>query len=272
VVARVRRLAGQKRVGHAGTLDPAAEGVLPVLLGRATRLADFVGEGRKEYRGVVALGSATATDDAEGDVVATAPVPAVSRDELEAVLSGFRGEIQQVPPAYSAVKVAGKRSYAVARAGGSVELAARTVTIYRLDVTHQGGSSLSLVVECSRGTYIRSLARDIARALGTVGHLRSLVRTRVGGFRIEDALTLEQIEERGVSAALLPPEAGIPDAPRVDGGEQLLKALGYGQTVPWEGEPAPLVRIHDPATGALLFVAQADGAMLRSRFPVLAPQ
>src|SRR4030081_2757411 len=184
VVAKVRRLAGQKRVGHAGTLDPMAEGVLPILLGRATRLADYIQLGRKTYVATIRLGVATDTDDAEGTVIGEASIPELSAASIEVVLATFRGAILQPPPQYSALKVAGQRAYAVARAGGEVDLAPRPVTIDELRLLEWSESDLRIEVTCSKGTYIRALARDIAKALHTVGHLTALVRTRVGSFEL----------------------------------------------------------------------------------------
>lgn len=271
VVARVRRLSGQRRVGHAGTLDPLAEGVLPVLLGRATRLADVVGEGPKRYAAEVRLGSATDTDDAEGTEIARAPVPPLDRTAIEQVLPRFRGTIQQVPPAYSAVKVAGRRAYAVARGGGHVALPPRTVTVYELRLAGLEGDLLRLEVGCSRGTYVRSLARDLARALGTYGHLTALVRTQVGPFHIEEALTLEQVAERGVPACLQPPERVLLNAPSYHANATELDHLAHGRAVPLQGLQAEQVRVYDPA-GRLVAVGIADGAWLRPRIWLEAPE
>ncbi|MCA1647136.1 MAG: tRNA pseudouridine(55) synthase TruB [Chloroflexi bacterium] len=177
VVARVRRLAGQKRIGHAGTLDPMAQGVLPILLGRATRLADYIQQGRKTYVSTVRLGVATDTEDADGQIVAETPVPDLSPVIIEVILASFRGDILQIPPRYSALKVGGKRAYTVARGGGEVNLAARPVTIHEVRLLQWSPNEITFETTCSKGTYIRSLARDIALALGTVGHLTALVRS-----------------------------------------------------------------------------------------------
>jgi tRNA pseudouridine55 synthase len=256
VVARVRRLSGQRRVGHAGTLDPLAEGVLVVMLGRATRLADLVQAGRKTYVARITLGSATSTDDAEGAVIAEAPVPAF---DIEPVLAHFRGDILQVPPAYSAIKVGGQRAYAVARRGEAVTLEARPVMIYDLRVL--GLEPLTLEVTCSRGTYIRSLARDIARALGTVGHLAHLVRTRVGPFALDDAVALDTLD---IDAALLPADAALPDAPvaRLSLGEA--QRIATGQSVPAAGLHGDAVRVYDPSS-RLVCIARAEGDRLYPR-------
>jgi tRNA pseudouridine55 synthase len=263
VVAKVRRLAGQKRVGHAGTLDPLAEGVLPVLLGRATRLADTLQSGEKRYQAWVQLGVATTTDDAEGEITSTSPIPALSTCQIEAALSQFRGTIRQVPPAYSAIKVNGQRAYALARRGDRPDLAARQVTITDLRLLEHGPDCLVLEVGCSKGTYVRSLARDVAAALGTIGHLTRLVRTQVGPFRLEDALTLSAIAERGVPAVLLSPEAALPAAPVYQANTADTARLRNGQPIS-SRLVAPTVRVHEPS-GRLVCVGSANGEMLRPR-------
>src|SRR6185436_17123998 len=183
VVARVRRLARQKRVGHAGTLDPAATGVLVVALGLATRLVEYIQEATtKRYRAVIRLGATTTTDDAEGEVLATAPVPALDPLAIETLLDQFRGQIAQVPPMYAALHHEGRRLHELARAGIVVERAARAVTIEQLDVLDWSPPVLVVDVMCSKGTYIRSLARDLGQVLGCGGHLKALKRTAVGTF------------------------------------------------------------------------------------------
>jgi tRNA pseudouridine55 synthase len=264
VVARVRRLAGQKRVGHAGTLDPMAEGVLPVLLGRATRLADFIQHGRKTYLATVQLGAATDTDDAEGTVVSTSSVPQLGQAVLDEALTRFRGEILQIPPRYSALKVAGRRAYAVARVGGEVDLAARPVTIYDLRLLGWSETELRLEITCARGTYIRALARDLAIALGTVGHLTALVRACVGPFDLHAALTPDELATRGIDTALLPPSQALPDSPTYAANADETARLANGQAVPVAGLRAEAVWVYDP-TGLLVCLASADGTLLRPR-------
>src|SRR5262245_1264973 len=195
VVVRVRRLAKQRRVGHAGTLDPAATGVLVVALGNATRLIEYVQEQTsKRYQALVQLGVTTATDDAEGEVLHESPVPHLALAEIDAQLVAFRGEIEQAPPQYSAIHHAGRRMHELARAGIIVDLPTRTVTIDRLVVLAWEPPLLTLDVTCSKGTYIRSLARDIGAAIGCGAHLQALRRLAVGTFEVEDAATLEQLE------------------------------------------------------------------------------
>jgi len=263
-VAKVRRLAGQKRVGHAGTLDPMAEGVLPILLGRATRLADYIQLGRKTYVATVQLGVSMDTDDAEGTLIAESPVPDLSVSSIEVVLAQFRGEISQIPPQYSALKVGGQRAYAVARRGGEVTLAPRTITIDGLQLNNWTATELTLEVTCSKGTYIRALARDIAVALGTVGHLTKLVRTRAGPFDISDALSPDELATYGIGKALLPSSIAIADGARHSATEEETARLANGQAVPIAGLRADHVWVYDP-DGLLVCLASADGTLLRPR-------
>ena len=200
-VARVRRAYKLKRVGHGGTLDPAVTGVLPIALGPATRLLPYL-EGDKTYRGVVQLGLRTVSDDLEGEVLASFAVPALVAADLEAALASFRGPIQQVPPQVSAVHVKGQRAYALVRQGEQLELAPRAVTIQRLELLGWDGATarLELLVRCSAGTYIRSLARDLGEALGCGGALAQLRRSEALGFGLEQAVPLEALDQ-----APLPP-------------------------------------------------------------------
>jgi tRNA pseudouridine55 synthase len=200
VVARVRRLAGTKKVGHAGTLDPMATGVLVIGVEKATRLLGYLTLTEKEYAATIRLGQSTSTDDAEGEITGGAQAADVSAETLAKAVAGLTGDVQQVPPAVSAIKVDGQRAYRLTRAGAAPELKARPVTVYEFTITgtHRGGDLLDVdaTVRCSSGTYIRALARDLGAALGTGGHLTRLRRTRVGGYRIEDARTLEQLAGR----------------------------------------------------------------------------
>ncbi len=187
----LRRLLKEKRAGHTGTLDPSATGLLLVLLGKATRLAQFYGGDKKEYEAVVKLGCETDTLDAEGKTVRELPVPAFDRAALEEILSRFTGEIEQVPPSYSAIKIDGQPLYRQARKGLEVQAPPRRVVIYVIELLNISGAEFSIRVVCSGGTYIRSLARDISEALGTCGHLSGLRRTAAGTYRVEDAVSLE---------------------------------------------------------------------------------
>ena len=202
VVARVRRLAGTRKVGHAGTLDPMATGVLVLGLGRATRLLTYLVGSDKEYTATVRLGQTTVTDDAQGEVTGAPGCAGLGESALVHALSGLSGQISQVPSAVSAIKVDGRRSYARVRAGEDVDLPPRTVTVARLDVIGSRSvlaadgtpvTDLDVIVECSSGTYVRALARDLGAALGTGGHLTALRRTRVGPFTLADAVTLDEL-------------------------------------------------------------------------------
>jgi len=195
VVARVRRIIGQRRVGHAGTLDPMATGVLPVVVGTATRLVEYLADADKAYRATLMLGITSDTYDREGTLTPTRYEGSMpSRQELDTALERFRGEIEQLPPMHSAVKVGGKKLYELARQGVEIERQARRVTITRLDVEVYRPPILQIFVECSKGTYIRSLAHDLGAVLGTGAYLDALVRTRHGPFTLEEATTLEGIE------------------------------------------------------------------------------
>ena len=195
VVARLRRASGVKRVGHAGTLDPLAEGVLLVAAGQATRAIEYLAILDKAYEAQVTFGVQTRTDDAEGAVVAARPTDHLDRAIVERALDAFRGRIEQRPPAYSAISVGGRRLYDLARRGEAVEAPVRPVEITRLDLLAWAPPVATLHVECSKGTYIRSLARDLGASLGCGGHLSRLVRRRVGAFAVEDAIPLSTLED-----------------------------------------------------------------------------
>lgn len=198
VVARCRRLLGTRKVGHAGTLDPMATGVLVLGIERATKLLGLLALTTKSYTATIRLGAATVTDDAEGEVVATADASGTTDEQIAAVVATLTGEIEQVPASVSAIKIDGKRAYARMREGETVQLAARPVTVSRFDVVARRDEGtfvdLDVEVDCSSGTYIRALARDLGSALGVGGHLTALRRTEVGPFGLEHARTLEQLE------------------------------------------------------------------------------
>ena len=195
VVARVRRLAGTRKVGHAGTLDPMATGVLVLGVNRATRLLGHLTLSHKRYDATIRLGVSTTTDDAEGEVVETRATDGLTEDTVRAALSRFVGDLDQVPSSVSAVKVDGKRAYARVRAGESLDLVARRVTIHELDVTGVDLPGVRVSVHVSSGTYVRAIARDLGAALGVGGHLTALRRTSVGPFGLADAHTLEELAD-----------------------------------------------------------------------------
>jgi tRNA pseudouridine55 synthase len=192
-VAKIRRLLGGCKVGHAGTLDPSATGVLPILVGRATRIAEYLINWDKEYRAVLRLGETTDTQDATGQVLTRVDPCEVTEDVLRAVISRFRGVQQQLPPMYSAVKVGGQPLYKAARAGRTVEREERPIAIHQLEIVAFDGRDVALRIVCSKGTYVRTLCADIGQALGVGGHLHGLERRRVGPLSIEQAVTIEQI-------------------------------------------------------------------------------
>jgi len=193
VVVKVRSLLSGRKVGHAGTLDPSATGVLPILVGRATRIAEYLINWDKEYRAVLRLGETTDTQDATGQIVTKVDSCEVTEDVLHTVIARFRGVQQQLPPMYSAVKVGGQRLYKAARAGRSVEREQRSIAIHQLEIVAVHGRDVTLRIVCSKGTYIRTLCADIGQALGVGGHLLALERRRVGPLSIEPAMTIDQV-------------------------------------------------------------------------------
>jgi tRNA pseudouridine55 synthase len=225
---------GKVKVGHGGTLDPLATGVLPIALGEATKLCGRMLDASKAYAFTVQFGAETDTLDLEGKVIATSPVRPMLA-EIEAVLPRFTGPIEQVPPAYSALKVDGERAYDLARKGEAVELKSRSVTIHDLAIEAAGADSVTLIAQVSKGTYIRSLARDIAQALGTVGHVTMLRRLKAGPFGIEQAISLDKLNEVGKGAPLenilLPLEAGLVDIPALNLGPEQARAIRQGRVL-----------------------------------------
>ena len=249
-VKRILRQAGfpKVKIGHGGTLDPLATGVLPIALGEATKLAGRMLDSDKIYAFTVAFGTQTSTLDTEGEIVASAPLP--TRDAVWAAMSRFRGEIDQAPPAYSAIKVDGKRAYALARAGETVDLPSRRVTIFDLYSTNRlGGTDCSgdellafaeLRAAVSKGTYVRSLARDIAVAAGSVGHVTALRRLKAGPFTLQDAITLDNlaslVQGGALEQALMPLTAGLDDIPALAVDPDQAAALQQGRRL--TGHPA----------------------------------
>jgi len=212
VVAVVRKTLHMKKVGHTGTLDPDAEGVLPICVGRGTKLADIIMDGRKSYRAILHLGISTTTEDASGEVVEEKPV-VFDEESIEKTISSFIGEQEQIPPMYSAVKINGKKLYELARAGKEIERKARKITVYDIKIRRFiPPCQVEMDVECSKGTYIRTLCADIGKALGCGGHMASLLRTATGAFTLENAIKLHELkalEEAGqVDTVLL----GLADA------------------------------------------------------------
>jgi tRNA pseudouridine55 synthase len=260
VVAHIRRAAQQKRVGHAGTLDPAATGVLVVALGNATRLIEYVQDATsKRYLATVQLGATTATDDAEGAVLTTAEVPPWSREEIERVLERFRGPIMQVPPMYSALHHQGRRLHELAREGIVVERAARPVTIEQLELLDWADARLMLDIMCSKGTYIRSLARDLGEALGCGAHLQALRRTAVGAFTIDNAAPLELLEKDRLSimSNLLSPESAVTDWPAIALDTEAARQVRNGLAIRIIGVDGDRARAHGPEGELLALLLRA---------------
>ena len=238
VVARVRRIMGTRKVGHAGTLDPMATGVLVLGLERATKLLGHLALDTKAYLSTISLGAATSTDDAEGERLSETDASGVDEEAIRSAVAALTGEIQQVPSSVSAVKVNGKRAYELARQGESVELESRPVTVSRFDLLAlrrtETTTELDVLVECSSGTYVRALARDLGEQLGVGGHLGQLRRTRVGPFGLATVRTLEQLEaEPELSMDL---NGAVATAfPRIDVTAATARSLTYGQAVTGAG-------------------------------------
>ena len=232
VCAKLRGIFREKRIGHAGTLDPMATGVLPVFIGRATRAVEFASEGQKEYVAGLRLGLVTNTQDTSGEVLEERPFRG-SLQDLEAVLDRFRGDIQQVPPMYSAIRINGKKLYELARKGREVERQPRPVTIHSLTVEEQTGpAEFILRVRCSKGTYVCTLCHDIGLALGCGGCMSSLRRTMAAGFSLDRAVTLEQVQQaENPAALLLPVDAYFSDRPALTLPSALEKKVRNGMTV-----------------------------------------
>ena len=275
VVGLVRRLSSTKRVGHGGTLDPFAAGVLPVFLGRATRLVEYHLSGAKRYRATICFGETSTTDDIDGD---RTPIdgPVLTREAVEAALDAFRGPISQVPPSYSAVQVEGRRAYLMARRGETVELAPRDVVIHEATMLEWDGSDparpIAVVdVECSAGTYIRAIARDLGASLGAGAYLGALVRTASGGFRLEDAISFETLREHaadgpaGIERVLRPIDAGLEDLPHAVVTNDEVRRLGEGlitaPKTPLVLRDAPLVLAVGPDGRVVAVCKAVTGAL-----------
>ncbi|MGH1564858.1 tRNA pseudouridine(55) synthase TruB [Mumia sp. DW29H23] len=267
VVGRIRRLAGTRKVGHAGTLDPMATGVLVLGVGRATRLLGHVAGHDKDYDATIRLGATTVTDDAEGDVVETADASGLDLETVRAAARPLVGEIDQVPSAVSAIKVDGRRAYARVRAGEDVALAARRVTVARFELTDlragpDGTVDVDAHVTCSSGTYVRALARDLGAALGVGGHLTALRRTRVGGFTLDVARTLDQLAEELVVVSL--EDAARSAFPSVDLDPEAARLVRHGRALASYDLPSPgPVAVFDP-DGTFLALYEQRGSDARS--------
>jgi tRNA pseudouridine55 synthase len=270
VVALVRRLAGVKRVGHGGTLDPFAAGVLPVFVGQATRLVEYHLADEKEYRALVCFGARSTTDDLDGELT-PGEGRAPERAQVEQALSAFRGELEQVPPDYSAVRIGGRRAYELARHGRKPELRPRTVTIHHLELIEWDAADparpvATIELRCSAGTYVRAIARDVGEATGVGAYLGALTRTASGPFRLTEAHPLDRVRELLVAGdigqIMLPPDAGLDAMPRLVLDARQLESLGNGQYIRHADAPADgLLRIVDDS-GRLTAIARSQHGLL----------
>jgi tRNA pseudouridine55 synthase len=271
IVALVRRMTGVKRVGHGGTLDPFAAGVLPVFLGHATRLVEYHMRDDKEYRALICFGARSTTDDLDGELKPS-DAPAPSRQTVEEALDSFRGEIEQVPPDYSAVRVAGRKAYELARHGEKPELRPRRVTIHRLELTAWDETDparpvATVEVRCSAGTYIRALARDLGERLGSGAYLGALTRTASGPFSLDQARPLDEVRaslsDGRVADLLLPMDTGLDQYPVVTVRAQDVNVLVRGQELrATDISERGLVRVRDDA-GRLVAIGVADGRTIK---------
>ncbi|MFH3480046.1 MULTISPECIES: tRNA pseudouridine(55) synthase TruB [unclassified Xanthobacter] len=266
-VTVVKRLFGAKKAGHAGTLDPLASGCLPIAFGEATKTVPYVMDGRKTYRFTVRFGIETDTDDAEGKEVASSDVRPAD-DEIVAALAQFHGEIMQVPPAYSALKIGGERAYDLAREGEEVKLEARPVSIFSLVMVERPDIDHAVLeAQCGKGTYVRAIARDLGRLLGTRGHVSALRRTSVGPFLEEDLVPLDELRERAdvgdeaLMEALDPVEFALEEVPQISVTPPDAHRLRCGQSVILRGRDAPIVEGHAAifCQNALIAIGDVEG-------------
>lgn len=272
VVKRVRRAIGAEKAGHAGTLDPAATGVLAVCVDDAVKLQQWLADGDKAYEATVAFGAATSTEDAEGEVIARGDASGVTAAALRAEMPRFTGEIEQVPPMYSAVRVGGRRLHEAARAGEEVERAPRRVVVHALDLlavelpASDGSVRARIAVRCGKGTYVRTLAADLGRAVGVPAHLAALRRTEASGFALARAIPLEEAEALGRSdraalrARLVPGADALGFLPSVTLDAAEARALAQGKVLP-RAAPGPLVRALGPGGGLVALCAPAPAGL-----------
>ncbi|MGH6895250.1 MAG: tRNA pseudouridine(55) synthase TruB [Geminicoccaceae bacterium] len=270
-VSRVRRITRAQKVGHGGTLDPLATGVLPIAMGEATKTVAYAMEGRKHYRFTARLGEARTTDDAEGEILATSDQRPASA-EIEAALPAFVGQIEQVPPRFAAVKVEGERAYDLARRGEAVQLAPRTVQVERFDLVERPDlDHVTFELVCGRGTYVRALVRDLGDRLGCLGHVVALRRLQVGPFWIEDAVSLAALEQLvaddALPQALLPVGVALCDLPALSLTQPQVDRLRAGQTIRVApgllvGEPDADATVRAMAAGRMVALARLHGSEL----------
>lgn len=267
VVARIRKLLKQRRVGHAGTLDPAADGVLPICVGQGTRVAEYLSESGKAYRASITFGIVTDTYDAEGEVVRTADTTRLTLSWIEEALPRFLGPQMQLPPLYSAIKLQGQPAYKRMRAGEEITLEPRPIVIYRLLIHDWQPPRLTLEIECSKGTYIRSLAYDLGEQLGSGAHLSALTRTRSGPFTLEHSITLEQLatalEAGNIQDYVYAPDSALQQYPALHLDAATTERVQHGNPFPY-GETteaaAELARVYDH-NGSFLAIATWDDTL-----------
>ena len=266
VVRRVKRASGFKRVGHGGTLDPVATGVIPICIGQATRIMEYMLDGSKKYRTTIKLGVTTDTYDSLGEVTETADASHITRQEVASALVPFQGEIEQVPPMYSALKKDGKRLYDLARQGIEVERKPRPVTVYEIELTRWDPPEATVEVHCGRGFYMRSLAYDLGQALGCGGHLKTLVRLKASAFTLDEALTLEDVEESFSEGTwienLHSPDVVLGNMRAIIAGQRLQELIRNGRPIPSSvrippNEPTERCRVYG-TDGAFLAIMQFD--------------
>ncbi len=260
VVDRVARLVRPAKCGHAGTLDPLATGVLVLCIGQATRLTQYVQRMAKRYEATFLLGRRSPTDDTEGEIELLVGAPQPTRDELQAALPQFVGQVRQRPPAHSAVKIGGKRAYKLARAGKAVEPPERTIAIHELAVRRYEYPELELSIHCGSGTYVRSLGRDLAAALGTAAVMSALVRTAVGRFRLEDAVTLDELTSDTLPGHLQPALTAVADLPRVELTDAELVEVRNGRPIEMRSAERPAAEASSPQAGTPQEYAAVDAA------------
>jgi tRNA pseudouridine55 synthase len=268
VVARIRGKLRGIKLGHAGTLDPAATGVLPLLVGRGTRIAEYLLEWDKTYLASLKLGETTDTQDATGTVLRRSPITALTESRIREIVAGFEGRIQQVPPMYSAVKVGGVPLYKAARAGKDVARQAREVTVFRLEIVNIQLPNVMLRVVCSKGTYIRTLCADIGEQLGVGGHMATLIRERVGPLVVEQALTVEEVEARlaqgTLAGSMLTLDEALVELPVCIVGAETARKVLHGMPVPaadvlsWQGLPT----VFSEASGRAIRIKDSVGQLV----------
>ncbi|HUQ49267.1 MAG TPA: tRNA pseudouridine(55) synthase TruB [Terriglobales bacterium] len=271
VVNRVRRLSGERSVGHLGTLDPMATGVLPIVLGKWTRLSQFYLKAEKTYEGSIRFGFSTDTYDAEGEATSVVSQVRPSAEELEKALTKFRGEITQMPPPFSAKKIQGVPAYKLARKKEDVTLQPVNVTVKQLDVISCDGDLCQFVTTVSAGTYVRSLAHDLGAALGCGAHLAGLRRTQSGEFTQAQSATMERLEADGVAAYLLPARAVLPEMPSVIANDQQMQKVRHGNPVNLsELSQEPLVKVFDGNRELVALASRIAGTLFQPKIVLIA--